>query len=127
MEGFRDPARTTRAAVAALGAYIVLLALEASLRLADPEPGGAADIALVPGLLALIACFILVGRWIYLTNANAHLLSDDMTISPAWSVGWFFVPFANLVKPYQGVKETWRASHRTGGLYDAADSGLRSA
>lgn len=47
-----------------------------------------------------------------------------MTISPGWSVGWFFVPFANLVKPYEGVKETWRASHQTGGLYEEAESEL---
>ena len=34
-----------------------------------------------------------------------------MTISPGWAVGWYFVPFANLVKPYQGMKEAWMASH----------------
>ena len=124
MERFRDPAGTTRAAVAALGAYMVLLALAASLRLVDPTLGGAADIASLPAFLSLIACFILVGRWIYLTNANAHLLSDDMTITPGWSIGWFFVPFANLVKPYEGVKETWRASHQSGGLHEEAESAL---
>jgi hypothetical protein len=124
MERFREPAGATRAAVAALGAYMVLLALAALLRLFDNTPGGAADIASLPAFLTLIACFFLVGRWIYLTNANAHFLSDDMTITPGWSVGWFFVPFANLVKPYEGVKQTWRASHRSGGLPEDAGSQL---
>ncbi|HEU0133846.1 MAG TPA: DUF4328 domain-containing protein [Allosphingosinicella sp.] len=124
MERFRDPAGTTRAATVALYVYMVATALVASLRLVDNSVGGAADIASLPALFALIACFILVGRWIYLTNANAHLLSDGMTISPGWSVGWFFVPFANLVKPYEGVKETWRESHQSGGLHEEAESQL---
>ena len=28
-----------------------------------------------------------------------------MTISAGWAIGWFFVPFANLVMPYQAMKE----------------------
>ncbi|HET9638693.1 MAG TPA: DUF4328 domain-containing protein [Allosphingosinicella sp.] len=124
MEGFRDPTGPTRAAVIALYIYMVLTALVALLRVADQQPGSAADITSIPAFFALIACFILVGRWIYRTNANAHLLSDDMTITPGWSVGWFFVPLANLVQPYVGVKETWRASHHAGGLNEEADSAL---
>lgn len=124
MEAFRDPARAARAAAIALYLNMALTALVALLRLADPTPGGPADLASIPLFLVLIACFILVGRWIYLTNANAHLLSDDMSITPGWSIGWFFVPFANLVQPYLGVKETWRASHFAGGLGEEADSAL---
>jgi hypothetical protein len=124
MDGFRDPAATTRAATVALSLYLVVDLLAALLRFADPAPGGAADLAAIPLVLAIVACFILVGRWIYLTNANAHLLSEEMTISPAWSIGWFFVPFANLIKPYEGVKETWRASHAAGGLHEETESAL---
>jgi hypothetical protein len=124
MDGFRDPAGATRAATVALGIYMVLDLLAAMLRFADPAPGGAGDLAALPLFFALIACFILVGRWIYRTNANAHLLSDEMTITPGWSVGWFFIPFANLVKPYEGVKETWRASHLAGGLDPEAEANL---
>lgn len=124
MEAFRNPAGTTRAASAALYLYMALLVLVALLRVADPAPGAPADLASIPAFLALLACFVLVGRWIYLTNANAHLLSDDMTITPGWSIGWFFVPLANLVKPYEGVKETWRATHQSCGLHEDADSKL---
>lgn len=124
MEAFRDPAGAGRAATVALYLYMALTALVALLRIADPSPGGAADLASIPAALALFACFILVGRWIYRTNANAHLLSDDMTITPGWSIGWFFVPFANLVKPYEGVKETWWASHVAAGLHEDADTAL---
>jgi hypothetical protein len=34
-----------------------------------------------------------------------------MEFTPGWAVGWFFVPFANLVKPYQAVAEIYRASN----------------
>ena len=65
-------------------------------------------------LIALIACFILVGRWIYRASANAHALSNEMTISPGWAVGWYFIPIANLFKPYQAMREIWLASHFRG-------------
>lgn len=124
MESFRNPESAARAAAVALWIYMVLTALVALLRLADPSPGGAADLASLPALLALFACFVLVGRWIYRTNFNAHLFGREMTISPGWSIGWFFVPFANLVQPYVGVKETWQASHHAGGLPEEADTAL---
>jgi hypothetical protein len=122
MEAFRDPSGITRAAVAALYVDMVLEALSAALSIADP--GGPGDLAAIPAFVVLIACFILVGRWIYVTNANAHLLSDDMTVTPGWAVGWYFVPFANLVKPYQGMKETWQASHYAGGLHEETETAL---
>jgi hypothetical protein len=33
-----------------------------------------------------------------------------MTYTPGWSVGWFFVPLANLVMPYLVIREIWQAS-----------------
>lgn len=62
-------------------------------------------------LLAFVASLILVGTWIYRANANAHSIGGELTIRPGWAVGWYFVPFANLVKPFQAMKETWLASH----------------
>ena len=61
--------------------------------------------------LANVASVVLVGRWIYVASWNAHQLSSDMSISPGWAVGWFFIPIANLFKPYQAMKECWMASH----------------
>ena len=34
----------------------------------------------------------------------------NLDFTPRSSVGWWFVPFANLVKPYRAVSELWRAS-----------------
>jgi hypothetical protein len=33
-----------------------------------------------------------------------------MANTPGWCVGWYFVPFANLVRPVQVMSEIWRAS-----------------
>ncbi|MDQ3331938.1 MAG: DUF4328 domain-containing protein [Planctomycetota bacterium] len=44
-------------------------------------------------------------------NANAHALgAEGLTYTPGWTVAWFFIPIANLFKPYLTVRETWRAS-----------------
>lgn len=62
-------------------------------------------------LFVLIVSFILIGRWIYRASANAHTLTADLPISPGWAVGWYFVPVANLWKPFEGMKQIWLASH----------------
>jgi hypothetical protein len=33
-----------------------------------------------------------------------------MEFTPGWAVGWFFVPIANLFKPYEAVREIYQAS-----------------
>ena len=60
--------------------------------------------------LAVAAAGIAVLRWIYRTSRNAHALGPAMTVTPGWAVGWFFVPVANLWKPFQAVSETWQVS-----------------
>jgi len=93
------------------------------------EYGAATASQVATGLLALVnltalaGSLILVGCWIYRANANAHVLGGDLTITPGWAVGWYFVPFANLVKPYTAMKETWLASHfgSNWGAGDATD------
>jgi len=49
--------------------------------------------------------------WVYRANCNARMLgAHGMEYSPGWSVGWFFVPIANLWKPYNVIKEIAAAS-----------------
>jgi len=126
----KDLRSLTRAAAAALVAYILLDALVALMAFASPQqpeglpetPGSPADFAVIGLAAAFLASVVLVGCWIYRANANAHALSSGMTIRPGWAVGWFFVPFANLVMPYQAMKETWRESHEAAGLLEEAQS-----
>jgi hypothetical protein len=122
MYEFRDPTRLTHLAIGVLAVYLALSVAVSAVALAailgaPPETlmaGFGGDVAAALAgfvILFVIACYVIVGRWIYVTNANAHALSAWMTITPGWAVGWFFVPFANLFKPYQAMKETWQASH----------------
>jgi hypothetical protein len=49
--------------------------------------------------------------FVYRANVNADaLVPSGMEFTPGWAVGWFFVPLANLFKPYQVVSEIYRAS-----------------
>jgi hypothetical protein len=57
------------------------------------------------------AAGIAILMWIYRANWNVRQLgAKDMRFTPGWAVGWFFVPFLNLWKPYQAMREIWMAS-----------------
>jgi len=52
-------------------------------------------------------------RWVYISNKMLRAVCPEyMTFTPGWSVGWFFIPIANVWKPYQVMKEMWVASHK---------------
>lgn len=70
--------------------------------------------AFVGGLLMLtfVVSAALFLRWVAVSNANAQrLTSRGMNFGPRQAAIWFFVPAANLWKPYQAIRETFRASH----------------
>ena len=124
---FKDSAGAARAAIVVLSIYAVVdlaTMVIAWFIPSDPVEGSASDFLFLVDSIVLIVCTILVGRWIYRTNANAHSFSEDMSITPGWAIGWFFVPLANLVKPYEGVKETWDISHELAGRREEIGSPL---
>lgn len=61
-------------------------------------------------LATLVIYLVLFMMWIHRTNRNAHVLAPNLEMSPAWAVGWFFVPIASLFKPFEGVEQAWRIS-----------------
>lgn len=70
--------------------------------------------ALLGGLyfVIFVVTAVLFLRWTYLSNRNVRSLgADDLEFTPAWAVGWYFIPIATLWKPYQALKETFKASH----------------
>lgn len=72
-----------------------------------------------------LAIAILAAVWIYRAAANARALgAPDLTISPGWAVGWYFIPIANCWKPYQAMREIWQASARLQPRPDAAKTAL---
>jgi hypothetical protein len=88
---------------ARFGAWIPVERLEA----ADSRQFLLAALQMGFGVLA----GVLVLVWLYMANRNAHALGPEgMKYTPAWSVGWFFIPIACLFLPYLVMREIWKAS-----------------
>lgn len=117
---YRDLSRLTRVATITLWIYMplqmlfgILDYLQSAMRLPSLNRAaffGPTEIVGVLTLIMLLACVIIIGRWIYRASANAHTIAPDLTIKAGWAVGWYFVPIANLFKPFQAMKEIWLAS-----------------
>lgn len=78
------------------------------------ESGGLMTFILFVGGLSLIQflCYIITIVvfliWLYRATANLTPLKAEVNeYSPGWAVGWWFIPFANLIKPFQVVREVW--------------------
>ena len=131
---YRDPKPLARAAILATWAWLAVqtiyaiaalyslidlskLPADTPMAFADPVPpeielsSNAVGITAILHLLAFAVSGFLILRWIHRVNSNAHAWSATMGVSPGWNVGFFFIPIANLWKPYEGVRETWEASH----------------
>jgi heme/copper-type cytochrome/quinol oxidase subunit 2 len=81
---------------------------------------GAADDRLtavsVPLGILTVATIVLWCVWQFRAQANLRPLgAANLRYSPGWAVGWWFIPFANIVMPYLTVRELWKASDPEGG------------
>jgi hypothetical protein len=70
------------------------------------------------GLLGIIQTVVYLGtmilflRWVYVANRNARAMgAQGMEFAPGWAVGYYFIPILNLWRPFQAMKETFKASH----------------
>lgn len=66
--------------------------------------------AFISVLASLTACVVFL-MWIHRASRNlvdAGLKGTEF--SPRWAVGWFFVPLANIIMPYQVMREIWMGS-----------------
>ena len=49
--------------------------------------------------------------WQFRVYKNLQITgAEGLKHSAGWSVGWYFIPFANLIKPYHVMKETFAVS-----------------
>ena len=56
-------------------------------------------------LVAFVATAIAYLAWLSRTVDNVPKLTTELPeVTPRWSIGWWFVPIANLLKPYQIVR-----------------------
>jgi hypothetical protein len=121
---FKDPTQLTTILTFALYAQAVVALISLFSDLAQlsllgsnyTEQAGAANDARqqIVGLFYLLV-FLVTGIlflvWINRANKNCRGFTSGMEFSPGWAVGWYFIPFANLIKPFQAMSEIWRVSH----------------
>jgi len=80
----------------------------------DRADGWVSGTAAIDGL-AFVATVVVWCVWQHHAQANAVVLSGGGTrFTPGWAVGWWFIPIANLWKPFQTVRELWKSSHGDG-------------
>jgi hypothetical protein len=67
--------------------------------------------------LLMFTCAFFVGRFTYRAMKNLYTVRSPVPdMSPIGTVLWYLVPFANLVKPSQGVYEIYAGSFEEAGL-----------
>lgn len=66
------------------------------------------------GILQLLFLIGTAVAWcIWQHRAHSNLLSlgsQGLRFTPGWAVGYWFIPFINLVRPYEAMRELWQAS-----------------
>jgi len=76
----------------------------------------------VSDALLAFTTFVVFCMWTYRAAANVKAAqAPGFGFTPAWSVGWHFVPIANFFKPYQAMRRIWVLSH--GGDTEGARAG----
>jgi hypothetical protein len=79
----------------------------AAAEASDARVQGLAVVSVILFFVILISMLV----WVYRANRNARALgATGLESTPGLAVGWFFIPFANLVMPYRALQEIWRAS-----------------
>jgi hypothetical protein len=62
-------------------------------------------------MIVYVATVIVFLIWIHRAHKNlAAFDTAGLEYSPGWAVGGFFVPFLNLIRPFQVMREIWKAS-----------------
>jgi hypothetical protein len=105
----------TTALVVLLIANIVLdvvsMVAYAAVRQLHNEEGVALDVSACLQLLVYIPTVVVFCIWMHRSYKNLLLFGvRDLSYSPAWAAGAFFVPILNLFRPCQIALEMWRAS-----------------
>lgn len=55
---------------------------------------------------------LVFGWWIIMANKNVWAFgAKEIRITPGWALAYFFIPIAYLWKPYEAMRDLWRASY----------------
>lgn len=65
----------------------------------------------VLGLLGILLTAICVWRFMHRANKNLRAAGvQNLEFTPGWCIGWWFIPFANLIMPRNAMAELYKAS-----------------
>ena len=99
--------------------------LNGDILLGNPDPSPKEqlyNIALLAHSGVTLTTFVLFSMWIYRAAANVVVAGvGAFSFTPGWNVGWYFIPFANLVQPFRAMRQIWNASHGDGSDIDRGD------
>jgi hypothetical protein len=60
---------------------------------------------------AVIGSIVSFLMWFHRAHRNLPALgANRLRFTPGWAVGWWFIPFFNLVRPYEVMREIWYGS-----------------
>jgi hypothetical protein len=99
-----------RRATRFLLAHAVVDGLSVLLNLSALAAGSSTLLTVVEGFaglgtfVAAIGTMITFLMWLHLAVRQAEALEIDVGVTPGWAVGYWFIPFANLVRPYNAVR-----------------------
>ncbi len=113
---------TERAQRAILFLKVVLAAdvlsglFQAARLLSSPtaEASGVEALINFAQFLGFVLSIVFFLQWMHRAYANLPGLgAERLRFTPGWAVGYFFVPFANLVYPLYAMREIWHHSSPT--------------
>jgi hypothetical protein len=65
----------------------------------------------VPTIIVQVLLIVIYLMWVYRAHLDLKLFTrEPLNFTPGWAVGWWFIPFANLVQPCRVMGEIWRRS-----------------
>ena len=75
-------------------------------------------------LILFVICGTTILVWIYRACHNVRVKAPQLDVTPAASVGWYFVPIANYWMPYAAMRDIWEATAEQAGKPGDSDRGL---
>ena len=79
--------------------------------------------------IATFLVFVITGicflKWVYRANVNCRGFgATNMTHTPGWAVGYYFIPILSLIRPFQDMTEVWKVSQDPKSWQSQDGSGL---
>lgn len=76
------------------------------------EAGGLEGLINLGQFILFVLCAVFFLQWLHRAYSNLPALgANRQRFTPGWVVGYFFVPFANLVYPLYAMREIWHHSN----------------